>query len=179
MGYDSLGNDTIRVSGLFTKNIVCGQCGETWGSHSGFDCPLGYIEEEYTFVPSLLTHPSTTSCAYPGNKMCFSCKREFMDHKNLRCPGNHPHTYKAIFQPFPQTTVCVNCGCEKDGHVGYRCPDGGMFSLGSLVEVQLQHLWRLRRDRYGQAKIVGRAQKTYTNECPCGIHPNQCIYHKP
>jgi hypothetical protein len=67
--------------------------------------------------------------------------------------------------------VCVRCGHNWGFHHGIRCQPN---KSTTFMPAYSMPTWVV-----GDKKSrIAPSKKVYKEECPCGIHPSQCEYHK-
>src|SRR5271157_5576539 len=83
---------------------------------------------------------------------CLECRKN--SHKS--CPKCHNYTLPPGSSNQDDCLFCSNPGSEQY-HTGWLARNGKQLTTADSIKP---------------------AKKNYGNECPCGLHPSQCDYHK-
>jgi len=92
---------------------------------------------------------------------------------------------------FDMDTICSVCNKTWASHKGIDCPNSiiGLYSGKTFMPVDNDD-WNMRIKsaiqkanelvwKVGNKKSkIAQSKKVYKTECPCGLKPSQCEYHK-
>jgi hypothetical protein len=84
--------------------------------------------------------------------------------------------YEKGYSAFDTHKKCARCGFVWYRHERINCYD---YTTGKSLGTTFMPTGSISWDNVGDKKSrIAPSKKVYKEECPCGLHPSQCEYHK-